>query len=252
MSEIAKPLDSVLAKSVSLEMKSFNNLYKFESDRDTLSFNLQRNRFIAFINSYDSFLTQNKQVLFNSGITSGEIEAIIKSNAIFKNTYSKIQIGDIMSWPNSYNIRDKSMFEIIKWYKEQNPKSKIIIWAHNGHIENKPKPNNNVNWMGHMLKNTYGAKYYSIGEIVYSGKSLNYNGPFEFESSNNQYLAYYLNQFNKDKFVLDLRAYKRADFTSQLLLGTETNGPTEFIAKDRFDGLLFIKYSDIPKLLKKE
>ncbi len=252
MSEIAKPLDSVLAKSVSLEMKSFNNLYKFESDRDTLSFNLQRNRFIAFINSYDSFLTQNKQVLFNSGITSGEIEAIIKSNAIFKNTYSKIQIGDIMSWPNSYNIRDKSMFEIIKWYKEQNPKSKIIIWAHNGHIENKPKPNNNVNWMGHMLKNTYGAKYYSIGAIVYSGKSLNYNGPFEFESSNNQYLAYYLNQFNKDKFVLDLRAYKRADFTSQLLLGTETNGPTEFIAKDRFDGLLFIKYSDIPKLLKKE
>ena len=252
MTEIAQPIDSVLAKSVKFEMRSFNNLYQFEKDKDTLSFNKQLDRFFNFLNVYNSFLNQHQQELINSGTTKNEIDAILESNQIFKKTYSEIKIGDLWGWPFSLNNRDKSMFEIIKWYKDKNPTSKIIIWAQNSHIENKSKPNQTINWMGHSLKKTYGDKYYSIGSIVYSGKDLlGNNGPFEFESSNNTYLAYHLNQFKKDKFVLDLRAYEKPDFTNQLLLGMESYGNTSgFIAKDRFDGLLFIKYSDIPKLIK--
>ncbi len=107
--------------------------------------------------------------------------------------------------------------------------------------------------MGHHLKKAYGDKYYSIGAVVYSGKNLNYNGTFEFEHNDNNYLAYHLNQFQKEKYVFDLRNHNKIDFTSQLLLGMESNRNTaKFIAKDRFDGLLFIKFSDIPKLIKKE
>jgi erythromycin esterase-like protein len=107
--------------------------------------------------------------------------------------------------------------------------------------------------MGHSLKGTYGDKYYSIGAIVYSGINLNYNGTFDFEHNTTDYLAYHLNQFKKDEFVLDLRNYNKKDFTSKELLGMESNGNTAgFVAKDRFDGLLFIKYSNIPKLIKKE
>ena len=252
MTEIAQPIDSVLAKSVKFEMRSFNYLYQFEKDKDTISFNKQLDRFFNFLNVYNSFLNQHQQELINSGTTKNEIDAIIESNQIFKKTYSEIKIGDLWGWPFSLNNRDKSMFEIIKWYKDKNPTSKIIIWAQNSHIENKSKPNQTINWMGHSLKKTYGDKYYSIGSIVYSGKDLlGNNGPFEFESSNNTYLAYHLNQFKKDKFVLDLRAHDKPDFTNQLLLGMESYGNTSgFIAKDRFDGLLFIKYSDIPKLIK--
>lgn len=252
MTEIAQPIDSVLAKSVKFEMRSFNNLYQFEKDKDTISFNKQLDRFFNFLNVYNSFLNQHQQELINSGTTKNEIDAILESNQIFKKTYSEIKIGDLWGWPFSLNNRDKSMFEIIKWYKDKNPTSKIIIWAQNSHIENKSKPNQTINWMGHSLKKTYGDKYYSIGSIVYSGKDLlGNNGPFEFESNNNTYLAYHLNQFKKDKFVLDLRAHEKPDFTNQLLLGMESYGNTSgFIAKDRFDGLLFIKYSDIPKLIK--
>jgi len=164
-----------------------------------------------------------------------------------------MDIGEIMSWPASYNLRDKSMFEIVKWFKEENPESKIIIWAQNSHIENNTKPNYNVNWMGHSLKKAYGNKYYSIGAVVYSGKNLNYNGTTEFEHKDSSYLAYHLNQFQKEKYVLDLRTYIKDDFTNALYIGMENNGNTaEFIAKDRFDGLLFIRYSDIPKLIKNE
>ena len=253
MTEIAQPLDSVLAKSVMLEMRNFNNLYQFENAKDTLAFNKQRDVFKAFLTDYDAFLDQNEQELYTSGTTKDEIEAIKKSNEIFIKTYSNIEIGSMMGWPASDNLRDNSMFETIKWFKEKNPESKIIIWAQNSHIENKTKPNYNVNWMGHSLKETYGNKYYSIGAFVYSGKNLSYNGTFDFEHNDKKYLAYHLNQFNKDRFVLDLSNYDKVDFTSQLLLGMENNGNTaESIVKERFDGLLFIKYSDSPKLILKE
>jgi erythromycin esterase len=253
MTEIAKPLDSVLAKSVQFEMRSFNNLYPLEIKKDTLAFNKQRDRFTAFLSDYDDFLNQNEPKLLKSGTTKNEIDAIKKSNQIFKNTYSEVKIGSMMGWPVSANVRDKSMFEIIKWFKETNPRSKIIIWAQNSHIENQSRPNDHVEWMGHNLKNSYGDKYYSIGAIVYSGIHLNNNGTFDFEHNTADYLAYHLNQFKKDKFILNLRNYTKNDFTSQKLLGMESNGNTaEFVAKDRFDGLLFIKYSNIPKLNKKE
>lgn len=253
MTEIAQPLDSTLAKSVPIEMRSFNNLYQYENDRDTLSFINQRDRFIGFLDKYNSFLNKYSNELLNSGTTKNEISALKKSNDIFIDTYSKINIGEIMSWPVADNHRDKSLFEIVKSFKEEYPETKIIIWAQNSHIENKTKPNYNVNWMGHYLKKAFGTKYYSIGTIVYSGKNLSYNGTFDFEHNDNKYLAYHLNQFQKEKYVLDLRKHNKNDFTNKLLLGMENNGnTTEFVAKDRFDGLLFIKYSDIPRLIKKD
>lgn len=253
MTEIAQPIDTILAKSVALEMKNFNNLYQFENDKDTISFNKQRDKFINFLHKYNDFINENTNELLNSGATKNEISALKKSNEIFIKTYSATNIGGLMSWPLSANIRDKSLFEIVKSFKDEYPESKIIIWAQNSHIENKSKPNYAVNWMGHYLKKTFDDKYYSIGAVVYSGKNLTYNGTFDFEHKDNNYLAYHLNRFQKEKYVIDLREHNKKDFTNELLLGMENNGNmAEFIAKDRFDGLLFIKYSDIPKLIKKE
>ncbi|WP_234572901.1 erythromycin esterase family protein [Rhodohalobacter sp. 614A] len=252
MTEIVEPLDSIFAKSVSLEMRSFNNLYQYENDKDTLAFINQRDRFIDFLDNYSTFLSEKTNELLNSGVTENEISAIKKSNKIFIQTYSRINIGEIMSWPLADNIRDNSMFNTVKSFKEENPKSKIIIWAQNSHIENKTKPNYNVDWMGHHLKKAFGDKYYSIGTVVYSGKNLNYNGTFDFEHKDSTFLAYHLNKFQKEKYILDLRKHNKNDFTKKLLLGMENNGNTaDFIAKDRFDGLLFINYSDIPKLIQK-
>lgn len=252
MIEIAQPIDSILAKSVATEMKNFNNLYQFENNKDTISFNKQRDEFIIFLHKYNNFINKNTNELLDAGATKNEINALKKSNEIFIKTYSKTNIGGMMSWPLSANIRDESLFEIVKSFKDEYPESKIIIWAQNSHIENKSKPNYTVNWMGHYLKNLYNDKYYSLGTVVYSGKNLTYNGAFDFEHKDNNYLAYHLNQFQKEKYVIDLREHYKKDFTNELLLGMENNGNmAEFIAKDRFDGLLFIKYSDIPKLIKK-
>lgn len=251
LQEIALPIDSNLANSVLHEMQSFNKLYQYENDGDTVLFYQQRDSFIVFLNRYNTFLDESQNVLLNTGTTKNEISTLKKSNEIFLRTYSTIQFGEMMGWPAYANLRDKSLFETVSWFKESNPEAKIIIWAQNSHIENSSKPNYNVEWMGHGLKRVYGNKYYSIGTIVYSGKNMNYNGSFDFEHNDDKYLAYHLNQYQKEKYVLDLRNYDQNDFTRQLLLGMENNGSmAEFIAKDRFDALLFIKYSDIPNLIK--
>jgi len=250
MSQIVTPIDSVFGKSVKVEFRNFNKLYQFENDKDTISFYKQRDEFISFLDRYTKIIKENEQRLLKIGTTQNEIEAIRKSNQIFTDTYSKIEFGSMMGWPLSANIRDKSLFETIKWFKENNSETKIIIWAQNSHIENKPKPNNSVNWMGHSLKETYGNKYYSLGAVVYSGKNLEYNRSFDFEHNDKDYLAYHLNQFNREAFVLNLRNYKQNDFINESLLGMESGGNTaRFIAKERFDGILFIKYSGIPQII---
>jgi erythromycin esterase len=253
MTKIIFPIDSIIAKSVESELRNFNKLYQFENNKDTIGFNNQRNKFIAFISQYGAILKNKKKEIINSGCSEKEINAIKKSIEIFKDTYTQLKFGDMMNWQKSANIRDKSMFETIKWFKENYPNEKIIIWAQNSHIENSPKPKYTVNFMGHYLKNTFGEKYYSIGAIVYSGKNMNYNNSFDFEHNDSNYLAYHLNKFQKSKFILDLKSHKKIDFTNQELLGMESNGNTAgFIAKKRFDGLLFIKRSGIPKLIEKK
>lgn len=250
MTEIMQPVDTAFAKTVPVEMHSFNKLYQYENTKDSLNFYKQRDAFIGFLTTYNNQLDTYKHLLSAS---KKEIEGIKRSIQIFKETYSEIAFGGVMSWPLSDNIRDLALFRNIQWFKEQHPKAKIIIWAQNSHIENKPKPNYTVQWMGHLLKKTYGDQYYSVGTIVYRGKNLNYNGSFDFEHSNPDYLAYHLHQLQKEQFFLDLRAYEKKDFITQPLLGMENNGNTaKFVAKERFDGLLFLEHSDIPKLLKKE
>ena len=251
MSAIIHPIDSNFAATVKLKLSNFNKLYSYEQDKDTIGFKIEQQEFLQFIEQLKIILLKNKSRLLALNTTEGELAALHKTIEIFSTTYSTMQFGDMMGWPATANLRDKSLFETLKWFKDNNPKQKIIIWAQNSYIENKTKPNYNVNWMGHYLKSTYGAKYYSFGAVVYSGKNLTYNGTVEFEHNSPDYLAYHLNKFKKEKFVMDLKDYKKDDFINQLLIGMENNGATaSFVAKDRFDGLLFIKYSDIPTLLK--
>lgn len=252
MQEIMQPIDSTFASTVIKEMNGFNKLYQHEYDKNQDKFNKQREDFKAFLARYNKKLDNNKSKILSNGTSLNEIKAIKKSIQIFQETYSNTKMGEFMGWPISANIRDASMFKTVQWYKNKYPKAKIIIWAQNSHIEKSPKPNNNVNWMGHLLRKAYLEKYYSIGAIVYSGRDLNYNGITEFKHNNPDFLAYHLQQYKKSPFILNLRNNSENSFLSKPLLGMESNGSLgNFIAKDRFDGLLFIEYSDIPKLIKK-
>ena len=251
MADIGALIDTAWRRITKQEMRGFSYLYQHEMDQDSISFYARRNRFVQFLDSYDDLLREHEDVLQSLGITSGEIHAIRNSNDQLRNTYETVEMGEMLSWPAAYSFRDAAMLHTVQWYREQFPGQKIIIWAQNSHVENRPKPDYTVSWMGHGLHNLYQEKYYSIGAVVYSGTDLTYSGTFQFEHNDPDYLAYHLNLSDQERYVLDLRGYSGEDFTGQLLLGMENNGATaSFIAKDRFDGLLFIRYSDVPVLLR--
>jgi erythromycin esterase len=68
-----------------------------------------------------------------------------------------------------YGFRDECMAKNISWILDNNPNAKIILWAHNGHIE-KQKGS-----MGGHLSEKYGDKYYNIGFLSNSGTYTAYN-----------------------------------------------------------------------------
>ena len=252
MAEIMQPIDSVFANSVPQSMYSFNNIYQHEYQRNNQDFDIQKEDFISFINKYDNLLKTHQVRLTSLGTTSGEIKAIHRTLDIIRNTYGNIQMGDLMGWPDAYNIRDRAMFENVKWFIEQHPGKKIILWAQNGHIENNPCPDQEVKWMGHYLKELYGDKYYSVGAVVYQGTCLNNKTPFDFENNTQEHLAYHLNQFDKPRFIVDFRKHYKDDFTAELQLLMSVGGNTkQCYPKNTFDGVLFIQSSGMPMLIEK-
>jgi len=252
MEKLMHFIDQNVANNVAKQFAAFNTLYQLENDGKTNDFNKVRNQFIQFMGLYSSLLKANKKTLTSQGITLTEIQIIIDTLAQIKNTYGEIQIGQMLGWPIAANIRDAAMAQTVIAYKDAHPDEKIILWAQNSHIENKAKPNHNAIWMGHTLKEKYKNSYYSLGAIVYKGKNLNYNSTTTFEHNNPEFFAYHLNQVITSACWIDLKTISDPIFTTTLLKGMENNGNTSsFIAKNRFDGLLYIPESNVPKLLNK-
>ena len=154
---------------------------------------------------------------------------------------------------NSSTWRDKCMADNFMWIKEQNPKSKFITWAHNGHIMKTGQV------MGAQLAQKLGNDYITFGFTFFDG-SYTANGSKGIASYDaiRAYLGtfeYLLNQLNEPMFILDLKKIKsdnnnetewlteRLDFRE---VGAAGGGRVEFrnrkIIED-FDYLIFIKTS---------
>jgi erythromycin esterase len=160
---------------------------------------------------------------------------------------------------NNYLWRDKCMADNFIWIKEQNPKSKLVIWAHNGHIM---KTNQ---MQGAHLAQKLGNDYVTFGFSFFDG---NYTAAgnkgltsYEAVKAYPGTLEYLLNQLNDPIFIIDLKKIKSDNHkdTEWLLgqleyrrVGAMGGNPIEFSESkisDDFDYLIFIKTSSSSTLL---
>lgn len=148
--------------------------------------------------------------------------------------------------------RDQFMAENVLWIKNHNPDSKIILWAHNGHINKAPIR------MGKYLSDELGKDYVSIGFAFYSGQytAKGENGLTAYDAQE-PYVGtyeYYLNSINEPYFILDIKKMKednneRLNWLIKDLDLRRTgaaNIPDEFTHKnisEDFDYLIFINQS---------
>ena len=160
---------------------------------------------------------------------------------------------------NNYLWRDKCMADNFLWIKEQNPQSKLVIWAHNGHIM---KTNQ---MQGAHLAQTLGDDYVTFGFSFFDGSytaaGSNGLGSYDAVQAYPGTLEYLLEQLEEPFFILDLKKIKSDNHkdTEWLLgqleyrrVGAVGGNPIEFSESkisDDFDYLIFIKTSSPSTLL---
>lgn len=112
--------------------------------------------------------------------------------------------GPLLSW------RDRCMAGNLLWIKRQNPLSRIVVWAHNGHIEKSSDR------MGGFLQDSLGTEYVNFGFTFYDGE---YTG---IRPGNNTWrqqaqraypgtLEYLLDKLDEPMFILDLKKMREED-----------------------------------------
>lgn len=154
---------------------------------------------------------------------------------------------------NTYFGRDKSMADNVLWIKEHNPKSKLVLWAHNAHIQ---KTNQ---MMGSYLSQKLGEDYTTFSFLFFDGsftatgsKGLtSYDAIRAYPGT----LEYLLEQLNEPIFLLDLKKIKadnpkelewltgNIDYRTVGAMGGLQNEFSESKIVDDHDYLIFIKTS---------
>jgi erythromycin esterase len=144
------------------------------------------------------------------------------------------------------------------WIRSQNPGSKIVAWAHNGHIQKTD------NRMGMYLSEALKDDYLTIGFAFHKGNytAVGNNGLsiYEAQESYPGTYEYFFKSVNEPVFILDLRAAKRENAVqAKWLLGKlpfrsvgSTKMVNEFSETDLtadFDLIIFINESTHSTLL---
>lgn len=105
-----------------------------------------------------------------------------KENQADENAWQEIEFNALKQYGQYYDLsprrfpvlvekfRDSCMAANLTWYKIQHPKSKFIIWAHNGHITKGKTA------AGHHLSNKFGKDYVNIALTTASGSYTGYSG----------------------------------------------------------------------------
>jgi erythromycin esterase len=155
--------------------------------------------------------------------------------------------------------RDQFMAENVLWIKNHNPDSKIILWAHNTHINKAPIR------MGKYLSDQLGKDYTAIGFAFHSGQytAVGENGLTTYDAQEPYpgTYEYFLNTVNEPYFILDIKKIKaeKNEKLKWLIEGLNLrsigakNRPDEFSPKnisEDFDYLIFINQSSASVLLK--
>lgn len=157
----------------------------------------------------------------------------------------------------SYLKRDRYMAENVKWIAQQNPNSKLILWAHNAHIQETDGR------MGSFLAQSYEDDYVTIGFTFFEGEftatGQNGLGTYRSEKCPDGSYESIFNAVGQEMFLLDLRNVPKSGHGKWIyddLLFRQTgarkmeNELQETALHEDFDMIIFIKNISASRLIR--
>lgn len=141
-------IDSTVAQSgkQSLRIKRLEPARASSNEKESASLLAQRCSKIV------QYLETNRPEYLKGGLNPQSIDWVIQ-NARLVLEYAQLKSGA--------KSRDESMADNIKWIADKNPKAKMIVWAHNGHIANTGYAGNAS--MGGYLRKMFGGQLLNFG-----------------------------------------------------------------------------------------
>lgn len=158
---------------------------------------------------------------FNSLLTKPESQGVksmlsrfqsLKLPALERQYFDMLQ--QLFTYGNKLSNRDSYMAKNAQWIKERVKDNKLIVWAHNGHLEKVGSENYPT--LGTHLDKKYASKYYLIGTDFNSGKAyvnvfiaknrpLSGFQPYPFAGvKSEKWYEYFFSQCRYKNFILDI------------------------------------------------
>jgi erythromycin esterase len=203
--------------------------------------------------------------------SSGEYESVLQHARVitqFYTAYSKPMMGSDPK-DSAAALRDLYMAENIEHImNSEGSETRIVVWAHNGHISNATW-GMNFPAMGSHLKKLLGDAYYALGFAFYEGSfqarlmdpESDKNGAlieFTVGPSPEGSVGWYLSRAGLDNFIIDLRSAPENGLVQNWLASphsmrsigaafSDKLGDKQFmtpiVLKDHFDGVAFFRHT---------
>lgn len=240
-----------LSDSLSTRMFSYQRAYGFASSQDSVNFCKHRDIFVETSNTARRYLEEHKDaIMAKHQINNTAFKVMVRSLAMFAASYN---LSYSETW-KGYALRDSLMAENLKWLlTEVYAGKKVIIWAHNGHVEKGEMENGYMKAMGHFLKEQHADNYYSIGLFAYSGVAYQFwtNKTIPIDKPDSTFIEQRLIATGKHTPFLDVSHTRKTAGNSWIFKSVhgyelENGGVVNFIPAKRFDAIIVCKESKAP------
>jgi erythromycin esterase len=216
-----------------------------------------RDRLVAFYDSLATFLRANRGRI-EAAHRDDPNAAVVARQAAVSMTFFVRQLAAGPSMAGT-DIRDLGMANNLDFLRDElYPGKKVIVWAHNFHIqhrENTPNPADSAiqstRTMGTWVAQRHRRELYTIGLFMYRGSAtMNNRAPYQVIQSRSGSLESILHRAPWRYSFVDFSQGKRergSEWVWKPITGLSWGTNRErFVPRDEYDGVLFIDMVHIP------
>jgi len=214
-----------MQKHENMNFYGFDMQY-FQQSIVELKNELKDDNSLLLINKIDTILTTTFKLRYklkkNTPLKAKHKKTALKNIKMLEKTITNITALQKKKWllqnctllkqfinQTSSNDRDNFMAENVLWIHKQHPTSKILVSAHNLHVEKR------LFKQGNIIHQKISENYISVGFLIYEGSISAKKGKLQemkhslLDNAPSDSYEFILNQLNEPLFFIDLRNIKK-------------------------------------------